>query len=135
MPERHIGTEPSFRLKLQEDSLLPSFYESRVTVTLLRARHTPAIDPAATAVQQSFRCGDRRYLPQRLAPKLFRFGRQSPALLIVELQPPVTHLFAKDPVLLDQICDHFLLMPAHPAGNRRHEKRKRAQGRAHRRIL
>ena len=50
MPQRRIGTEPSFRLKLREDSLLPSFYESRVTVTLLRARHTPAIDPAAAAV-------------------------------------------------------------------------------------
>ena len=50
MPERRIGTEPSFRLKLREDSLLPSFYESRVTVTLLRARHTPTIDRAGAAV-------------------------------------------------------------------------------------
>jgi len=85
--------------------------------------------------QQSFRCGDRRYLLQRLASKLFRFGRQSPALIIVQLQTSVTHLFAKNPILLDQICDHFLLMAAHPAGNRRHEKRKWAQKRAHRRIL
>jgi hypothetical protein len=85
--------------------------------------------------QQSFRCGDRRYLLQRLARKLFRFGRQSSALIIVELQTPVTHLFAKDPILLDQICDHFLLMAAHPAGNRRYEKPKWAQRRTHRRIL
>src|SRR5215470_11579633 len=52
-----------------------------------------------------------------------------------ELQTPVTHLFAKDPILLDQICDHFLLMAAHPAGNRSYEKPKWAQRRTHRQIL
>ena len=50
MPERRICAEPSFRLKLREDFLLPSFYESRVTITLLRARHTPTIDRTDAAV-------------------------------------------------------------------------------------
>src|SRR5207244_4703189 len=53
--------------------------------------------------QQSFRRGDGRHLPQHLSPKLFGFRRQSPSLVIVELETPVTHLFSKDPILLDQI--------------------------------
>src|SRR5215831_5976715 len=55
--------------------------------------------------QQSFGRGDRRHFVQCLATKLFRFGRQSPSLVIVEVQTPVTHLFSKNAILLDQICD------------------------------
>src|SRR5215471_15716041 len=50
--------------------------------------------------QQSSWCGDRRYLIQRLTPKLFRFGRQSPTLIIGEPQTLVTDLFSKDSILL-----------------------------------
>jgi hypothetical protein len=85
--------------------------------------------------QQSFRLGDRCHLPQRLAAKLFSFGRQSPSLVIVEPEAPITHLFSKDAILLDQICNDLLLMLAHPAGNRRYEKRKWVQRRTHRPIL
>src|SRR5882762_447294 len=47
----------------------------------------------------------RRWSPlaQHLSPKLFGSRRQSPSLVIVELETPVTHLFSKDPILLDQI--------------------------------
>jgi len=54
--------------------------------------------------------------------QVFRFGRQSPSLVIVELQTAVTHLFSKDAILLDQICDHLLLMAAHPSGDGKHHK-------------
>ena len=70
--------------------------------------------------QQSFRRGDRRHLPQRFTPKLFRFDRQSSSLVIVELQTRVPDLFSKDAILLDQICDDLLLMSAHPAGDGKH---------------
>src|SRR5215831_17772055 len=70
--------------------------------------------------QQSFRLGDRCHLPQRLAAKLFSFGCQSPSLVIVEPEASVTHLFSKDTILLDQICNDLLLVLAHPAGNRRY---------------
>src|SRR5438128_1580386 len=72
--------------------------------------------------QQSFRRGDRRHLPQRGAPKLFSIGRQSPSLVIVEPETAVTHLFSKDPILLDQICDNSLLMAAHPSSDAEHHK-------------
>src|SRR3989475_13249971 len=53
--------------------------------------------------QQSFRRSDGRQLPQHLPAKLFGFRRQSPSLVAVELETPVTHLFSKDAILLDQI--------------------------------
>src|SRR5215470_8935482 len=77
--------------------------------------------------QQSLRLGDRCHLPQGLAAKLFSFGRQSPSLVIVEPEAFITHLFSKDTILLDQICNDLLLVLAHPAGNRRYEKRKWVQ--------
>jgi hypothetical protein len=85
--------------------------------------------------QQSLRLGDRCHLPQRLAVKLFGFGRQSPSLVIVELEASIAHLFSKDAILLDQIGNDLLLVLAHPAGNRRYEKRKWVQRRTHRPIL
>jgi hypothetical protein len=66
-------------------------------------------------------------LPQRLAAKLFSFGRQSPPLVIIEPEASVTHPFSKDAILLDQICDDLLLVLGHPAGNRRYDKRKWVQ--------
>jgi len=70
--------------------------------------------------QQSFRRGDGRHLLQRFPAQLFRFGRQSPSLVIVELQTPITHLLPKDAILLDQICDNLLLMSAHPSSDGKH---------------
>ena len=72
--------------------------------------------------QQSFRRGDGRHLPQHLSPKLFGFRRQSPSLVIVELETPVTHLFSKDAILFDQIRDNLLLMAAHPSSDSNHDK-------------
>jgi hypothetical protein len=85
--------------------------------------------------QQSFRLGDRCHLPQRLAAKLFSFGRQSPSLVIIEPEASFTHLFSKDAILLNQICDDLLLVLAHPAGNRRYDKRKWVERCAHHPIL
>jgi hypothetical protein len=85
--------------------------------------------------QQSFRLGDPCYLPQGIAAKLFSFGRQSPSLVIVEPEASIAHLVSKDAILLDQICNDLLLVLAHPAGNRRYEKRKWVQRRTHRPIL
>jgi hypothetical protein len=85
--------------------------------------------------QQSFRLGDRCYLPQRLAAKLFSFGRQSPSLVIIKPETSVANLFSKDAILLDQICDDLLLVLGHPAGNRHYDKRKWVQRCAHQPIL
>lgn len=74
--------------------------------------------------QQSLRRRDRRHLLQGLAPNLFSLDRQSPTLIIVKVQTPVTDLFSKDSILLNQVCDGLLLMAAHPAGNGSHDKRK-----------
>jgi hypothetical protein len=60
--------------------------------------------------QQCFRCRDGRHLPQPLPPKPFGFRRQSPSLVVVELETPITHLFSKDAILLDQIRDNLFLM-------------------------
>jgi len=72
--------------------------------------------------QQGSGRDDRRHFVQCLPPKLFPFGRQSPSLVVVELQTPVTHLFSKDAILLGQICDNLLLMAAHPSGEGKHHK-------------
>jgi hypothetical protein len=77
--------------------------------------------------QQSFRLGDRCYLRSVSLAKLFSFGRQSPSLVIIEPEASVTHLFSKDAILLDPICDDLLMVLAHPAGNRRYDKRKWVQ--------
>src|SRR2546422_1279593 len=64
----------------------------------------------------------RRWSPlaSTFPAQLFRFGRQSPSLVIVELQTPITHLLPKDAILLDQICDNLLLMSAHPSSDGKH---------------
>src|SRR5262249_52624017 len=85
--------------------------------------------------QQSFRLRDRCHLPQRLAAKLFGFGRQSSSLVILEPATSITPLFSKDAILLDQIRDGLLLVLAHPARNRCYEKRQWVQRCAHRPIL
>src|SRR2546425_1708018 len=96
-----------------------------------RARWSPAPRLARTASvlsanqisvprQQSFRRGDGRHLLQRFPAQLFRFGRQSLSLVIVDLQTPITHLLPKDAILLDQICDNLLLMSAHPSSDGKH---------------
>src|SRR3989442_15831116 len=96
-----------------------------------RARWSPAprLAPTASVLsanqisvprQQSFRRGDGRHLLQRFPAQLFRFGRQSPSLVIVEVQTPITHLLPKDAILLDQICDNLLLMSAHPSSDGKH---------------
>src|SRR6266853_2772218 len=73
---------------------------------------TPRLAPTACVLtanqisvtrEQSFRRGDRRHLLQGFPPQLFRFGRQSSSLVIVELQTSITHLFAKHAILLDQV--------------------------------
>src|SRR5438876_12505 len=77
-------------------------------------------DQISVPRQQSFRRGDGRHLLQRFPAQLFRCGRQSPSLVIVELQTPITHLLPKDAILLDQICDNLLLMSAHPSSDGKH---------------
>src|SRR5215831_6424228 len=113
----------------QSSNVLSRWRPARTSISTLRVLHNQFSVPR----RQSLRRGDRRDLLQRLTLKLFRFGRQSPTLIIGELQTLVTDLFSKDPILLHQICDHLLLMAAHPAGNRRHNKRKSVEGRPHRR--
>src|SRR5437899_1868182 len=98
-----------------------------------RARWSPAprLAPTASVLSanqvsgprpQGFPRGDGRHLLQRFPTQLFRFGRQSPSLVIVKLQTPITHLLPKDAILLDQICDNFLLMSAHPSSDGKHYK-------------
>ena len=49
------------------------------------------------------------------APKALRLRRQSTALIVGQPEPPATSLFFEYPVLLDQVGEHILLMPMHPA--------------------
>jgi hypothetical protein len=88
-------------------------------------------DQISVPCPQSFRRGDRRDFVQRLAIKPFRFGRQPPSLVIVKLQTPITHLFSKDAILLDEVYDDLLLMAAHPSADGKHDKRKWIKRRAH----
>src|SRR5437667_386184 len=88
-----------------------------------RLARTASVLPAnqiSVPRQQSFRRGDPRHLLQGFPPQLFRFGSQSSSLVIVELQTSITHLFAKDAILLDQICDNLLLVLAHPSSDGKH---------------
>jgi hypothetical protein len=54
---------------------------------------------------------------------------------MIEPEASIAYLFSKDAILLDQICNDLLLVLAHPAGNRRYEKRKWVQRCTHRPIL
>src|SRR6267143_6810758 len=110
-------------------TILLSHADSQSSNFRARWSSAPRLAPTASVLsanqisvprQQSFRRGDGRHLLQRFPAQLFRFGRQSPSLVIVELQTPITHLLPKDAILLDQICDNLLLMSAHPSSDGKH---------------
>jgi hypothetical protein len=73
-------------------------------------------------------CGNLR---QHLSPKSSGFGRQTPALVIIEPQPSTAELFAKDAVLFAQVLDHVQLAVIHPSGKRDQEKTERIEGCRH----
>src|SRR6267143_4778563 len=85
--------------------------------------------------QQSLGSDDGRHPRQKPSTKFLRLRRQSTALVIGKCHAPITVLFSKNPIFLDEIFDHMLLMLVHPATDRDDKKRKRVQGHAHRRIL
>ena len=77
-------------------------------------------------------CGDG---VERPAPKALRLRRQSTALIVGQPEPPATSLLFEYPVLLDQVGNHILLMPMHPAGNRQQEQLKRERSGHHPAIV
>ena len=85
--------------------------------------------------QQSFWSEDVRHLFQQLPTKPFRLRGQSAALVVAESHAPITSVFSKNTILLDEIVDDMLLMLVHPAGDRDHNKRKRVECRAHPQIV
>ena len=52
---------------------------------------------------------------ERLPAKAFALRGESPPLLVGQAKPTTLHLLLQDPVLLDQVCDDFLLVAIHPA--------------------
>src|SRR6267378_3182056 len=129
VPDRGRGWP---RLLVSADSpraILFSHADSQSSNFRARWSSAPRLAPTASVLsanqisvprQQSFRRGHGRHLLQRFPAQLFRFGRQSPSLVIVELQTPITHLLPKDAILLDQICDNLLLISAHPSSDGEH---------------
>lgn len=61
------------------------------------------------------RSHDRGDALEDLAPKPDALGRKAPALLVRQAEPAIPDLLTQDPVLLDQVLNHPLLLPVHPA--------------------
>src|SRR2546425_11463522 len=90
-------------------AILFSHADSQSSNFRARWSSAPRLAPTASVLsanqisvprQQSFRRGDGRHLLQGFPAQLFRFGRQSPSLVIIEPETPGTDLFSKDPILL-----------------------------------
>lgn len=81
--------------------------------------------------QQCLRRHDCGNLRQHLSPKSSGFGRQTPALVIVEAQPSFAELFTKNSVLFTQVLDHVQLALIHPSGKRDQEKTELIEGCRH----
>ena len=76
--------------------------------------------------------GDRLVRP---APEALGLRRQSTALIVGQPELAAMHLLLEDPVLLDQVGDHILLMPMHPAGDRQQEQLERKRSGRHPAIV
>ena len=68
-------------------------------------------------------CGNREVVA--------RVPRQPTALIVRQEQSPSTTLFLQDPVLLDQVLDHPLLVPSDPTRNGQEEAPERLKGERH----
>jgi hypothetical protein len=67
--------------------------------------------------QQSLGCDNRSHLGQKLSSQPFGLNGQSTALFIVQAQPSIAELFAKNPVLLAKVINYLYLLFVHPAGD------------------
>ena len=76
--------------------------------------------------------GDR---VERTAPEALGLRRQSTALIVGQPELAAMQLLLEDPVLLDQVGDHILLMPMHPAGDRQQEQLERKSSGRHPAIV
>ena len=72
---------------------------------------------------------------QRPSPEALSLHRQSTTLIVGQPELPATQLLFEDPVLLDQVGDHILLMPVHPTGNRQQEQLERERSGRHPAIV
>ena len=81
--------------------------------------------------QDPIRGEQRGELGQPLASQDFPFDRQAAPLIVGQHNPLGTVRFPEHPVLGEQIINHLLLLPVHPAGHARHQHVHRFQNKAH----
>jgi hypothetical protein len=68
--------------------------------------------------EQRVRRDDRRDVTQGLAAQPVGSRGKPPPVVIGESEAPPTQLPPQDPILLDQVRQHFALPPVQPAGHR-----------------
>ena len=99
--------------------------------------HVSPLPGDQTAVPAHQRIGgdERGDRIERPSPEARGLRCQSTTLIVSQLELPATTLLFEDPVLLDQVGDHVLLVPVHPARNRQQEQLERESRGRHSAIV
>ena len=92
-------------------------------------------DQTAVPAHQRIGGDERGDRVERPSPEALGLRRQATTLIVSQPELPATKLLFEDPVLLDQVADHVLLVPVHPARNRQQEQLERESRGRHAAIV
>src|SRR5467141_4020240 len=81
--------------------------------------------------QDRVRCDDAGYAREPTAAEDLAFHGQAAALIVREAEPSGSERRAKNPVLLEQVVNHCLLLPVDRAGEEENDEGERRRQRVH----